>query len=241
METPLIVTLARQISVQDQMDVIANNIANMSTTAYKGERVMFKDYLDQTGHSQPVIFPQQAGLHRVETMGPIEQTSNPLDVALKGDGYFAVQTPTGVRYTRNGHFTLDNQGQLVTSEGYQVLDSSGQPFVFGTGIKKITISKDGTVSADDNQLGKLKVVSFANPQALQRQGSSLFTTSEVPQPAKKYDVLQGHLEGSNVQPILEITRFMRATQFYQASKKIIDAEHNRQKHAIDLLGTLPGQ
>ncbi len=239
METPLIVTLARQMSVQNEIDVIANNIANMSTTAYKGEHLMFKDYLARTGSGRPVTFPQIAGLNRIDREGTIQKTSNPLDVAIKGEGYFTIQTPNGTRYTRNGHFSLDNQGQLVTDEGYQVMDTTKRPFVFDPSVKQITIAKDGTVSADDNRLGKIALVKFSNPQALKRQGGSLFNTDEAPQPAKGYELYQGHLEGSNVVPVLEITRFMRASSYFQAAKNVADSEDTRQRKAIETLGALP--
>lgn len=239
METPLIVTLARQMSVQSEIDVIANNIANMSTTAYKGEHLMFKDYLARTGSGRPVTFPQIAGLNRIQREGTINKTSNPLDIAIKGEGYFTIQTQNGTRYTRNGHFSLDNKGTLVTNEGDPVMDSTRRPFVFKPSVKQITIAKDGTVSADDTKLGKIAIVKFSNPQAMKRQGGSLFNTDEAPQPSKDYELYQGHLEGSNIVPVLEMTRFMRASSYFQASKNVSDSEHDRQRKAIEMLGSLP--
>ncbi len=239
METPLIVALSRQMSVLDQMDVIANNVANMSTGAYKAERVMFKDFVARTETGEPIIFPQQSGIHRIYNPGPIERTSNPLDVALRGDGYLVVQTPAGQRYTRNGHLALDKDGQLVTPQGFAVVDSGDRPFVFNTGVKEITIAKDGSVSADDRPLGKIKLVKFDNPQQLVRQGTSLFKTDAPAQPSTDTEILQGHIEGSNVEPILEVTRFMNASGFYEAAKKIVDEEHDRQRRAIQQLGSTP--
>lgn len=239
METPLIVALSRQVSVLDQMDVIANNIANMSTGAYKAERVMFKDYVARTQTGEGVTFPQQSGIHRVYNPGPIERTGNSLDIALRGDGYMVVQTPGGPRYTRNGHLSLDNQGQLVTPQGHQVLDSADRPFVFDSGVKNITIAKDGSVSADERNLGKIKMVTFDSPQSLIRQGTSLYKTDAPAKPSADTEILQGHVEGSNVEPIMEVTRFMNASGFYQSSKKIIDDEHERQRRVIQQLGSMP--
>jgi flagellar basal-body rod protein FlgF len=239
METPLIVALSRQMSVVDQMDVIANNIANMSTGAYKAERVMFKDYIARTESGDSVVFPQQSGIHRIYNPGSIERTSNPLDIALRGDGYMVVQTPNGPRYTRNGHLSLDAQGQLVSPQGYPVLDSGDKPIVIDTGVKDVTIAKDGSIEADDRKLGKLKMVTFGNPQGLVRQGNSLYKTEEAPKPSTEIEVLQGHVEGSNVEPVLEITRFMKVSGFYQSTKKIIDEEHDRQRRAIQQLGSTP--
>ncbi|NQU56300.1 MAG: flagellar hook-basal body complex protein, partial [Rhodospirillales bacterium] len=113
----MIVSLSRQVSVKDQMSVIANNIANMSTNGYKAERLMFRDYIAKPGSSQPMTFPQQSGIHRFSDNGPIERTSNPLDIALRGDGFLVVESPSGPRYTRNGHLSLDANGQMVNSQG----------------------------------------------------------------------------------------------------------------------------
>lgn len=239
METPLIVALARQVSVRDQMDAIANNIANMSTGAFKGERVMFKDYLARTENGDAVVFPQQAGIHRNTAPGPITRTSNPLDVAIRGEGYFEVETPSGLRYTRNGHFALDADGRLVTGAGHPVMDTNDQPFVFDTDIRNITIAADGTVSADEDQVGRIKIVTFEDHQRLERRGAGLYAANAPLQPAEDIELLQGHIEGSNVQPILEITAFMRATGHYQHAKKLVDDEHDRLRRAIQVLGSAP--
>lgn len=219
--------------------MIANNIANMSTAGYKGERVMFRDYVAKPGGSEPITFPQQAGVHRMYNPGPIERTSNPLDIALRGDGFLVVDTPAGPRYTRNGHLTLDAQGQLVTSQGYAVMNDANRPIVIDAGAQEITVSEDGRISADGNLLGRLRTVKFDNPQVLERQGGSLFKTDSEPLPAEGLQLLQGHLEGSNVEPILEITRFMSASGAYQSAKKIIDDEHDRMRRAIQTLGSMP--
>lgn len=239
MDSPLIVSLSRQMSVKDQISVIANNIANMSTGAYKAERIMFKDYLARSTTGNTMVFPQQSGIYRLDGAGPISRTSNPLDLALQGDGYLVVETPAGFRYTRNGHLSLDNEGRLVNSQGYPVMDDVNRPFIFDTGVQNITIAEDGSVSADDNRLGKLKLVSFDDVQALERQGASLYKTEAPELPAPEVKVLQGHLEGSNVEPVLEITRFMNAVGSYQHAKKIIDDEYDRQRRAIQMLGSLP--
>lgn len=239
METPLVVALSRQMSIRDQMDVIANNIANMSTGAYKAERVMFKDYVAVTPDGNPIVFPQQSGIHRIYSPGPIQRTENPMDIALRGDGYLVARTPSGPRYTRDGHLTLDKDGQLVTHQGYPILDSADRPFTFEPGVKSVTISKDGSISADDRPLGKLKTVRFANPQQLVRQGNSLYKTDAAPEPTNEVEILQGHVEGSNVEPVVEVTRFMNASGFYQAAKKIVDEEHDRMRRAIQQLGSVP--
>lgn len=239
METPLVVTLARQLSARDQMSVISNNIANMSTNGYKAERLLFRDYFARTAGGDAVVFPERAGLHRMTNAGPIEQTSNPLDLALRGDGYFMIETPAGTRFTRNGHFALDDKGQLVNSQGHPVMAVGNRPIVFDQGTKDIMIAEDGTVSGDEKQVGKLRLVRFANPQQLERQGGTLFKTDQEPLDASNAQVVQGHLEGANVTPVLEITRFMTVTGVYQTAKKLIDSEDERLRRAIQVLGAMP--
>ena len=239
MESPLIVALSRQLQVYDQMSVLADNIANMSTNAYKAERLMFRQYIAHTDQGDVVNFPQEDGVHREMRAGPLDRTANDLDVALRGDGYLTIETPAGVRYTRNGHLSLNSQGELISVHGYRVLNTADQPIVFNTATKKIAISKDGVVSGDGQNLGQLKLVAFGNDQRLKRTGEGLFVTDAPAQKAKNLEVLQGYLEGSNVVPVLEMTQFMKAVGAYQSAKKVIDQEHERQRNAIEKLGTVP--
>lgn len=239
MESPLIVALSRQMAVYDQMSVLADNIANMSTSAYKAERLMFKQYVARTDQGDVVNFPQEYGVHREMRPGPIERTGNDLDLALRGDGYLTVRTPAGIRYTRNGHLSLNDKGEIVTSQGYRILNTADQPIVIGTAVKKISISRDGVVSGDGKNLGQLQLVAFGNDQRLKRTGEGLYVTDAPPQKPKNLEVLQGNLEGSNVVPILEMTQFMKAVGAYQSAKKVIDQEHERQRTAIERLGAMP--
>src|SRR6185312_11727364 len=155
MENATYVALSSQMAIQRQMDVVANNLANASTPAFKGEEMLFSQYLVRpSGQRSPIAFVQDAGTVRDLREGPITQTGNPLDLAISGQGYFAVQTPLGVRYTRNGHFQLDSQGQIVTSQGYPVLTNSGQPLVVPANTHGITVATDGTVSVGQDGSGQ---------------------------------------------------------------------------------------
>ncbi len=126
---------------------------------------------------------------------------------------------------------------MVNSQGYPVLDDTNKPIIIDSGVQDISIGEDGQISADDRKLGKLKIVKFGDIQTLERQGATMFKTDVAPQPATDIQILQGHLEGSNVEPILEITRFMSATGAYQSAKKIIDDEHDRMRRAIQTLAS----
>jgi flagellar basal-body rod protein FlgF len=236
MESPLIIALSRQMASRDQVESIANNIANMNTAAFKGERTVFNKFLTPDSGQQQVTFPKYVGIHRETQAGPINATGNPLDVALRGDGFMVIQTPAGPRYTRDGHFALNVQGQMVNGRGQVVLGDNDQPITIPQNTAEISIDANGGVSADNQQVGKLKLVGFDNLQRLQRTGDGLYTTDAQALPATGTDVLQGQLEGANVQPILEITRMIEASRVYQSSQKVINSEDERIRGAIQRLG-----
>lgn len=239
MENTLFVALSRQMGLRRQMDVVANNIANMNTNGFQGEKMMFVQHLVRSRGGESVLgeklnYVRDVATVRDTSKGHIVETGNPLDLALQGEGYFVVESRTGEHYTRNGRFQMDGTGQLVTHNGDPVMSSSGQPFFFGPTDTQITITGDGTVSTENGALGRLKVVKFDDELALQKTGDLLFSTNpgnnieeiEVPQ------VLQGALESSNVQPIIELTRMIETHRSYDGVKTLIDKEDERQKTMI---------
>ena len=140
MENTLFVALSRQVTLRRQMDVVANNIANMNTTGFKGEKMMFVEHLvrsksDENKLGDTLNYVRDIATVRDTTKGNISQTGNPLDLAITKEGYFAIETATGEQYTRNGRFQLDATGQLVNQSGHSVLSSTGQPFFFGRQIQ----------------------------------------------------------------------------------------------------------
>lgn len=240
MEMPSIMAAARQMSIQQEMDAIANNVANANTTAYKADRVTFNAYLSRplgTSAMNAMIFPQMAAPYRETKEGTIGATGNPLDVAIRGSGYMAVSTPQGERYTRNGHLGIDVSGQLVSAGGQPILDDNSRPITIPQGAGAITISTDGSISAGEQRLGKIRLVSFADPQVLKRIGGGLYTAgSATPQPAQNVQVAQYSLEGANIEPVMEMTRMMEVARAYQGAQKIIDSEDDRMRKGIETLG-----
>ena len=242
MENTLFVALSRQVTVRRQMDVVANNIANMNTTGFKGEKMMFVEHLVRskgTGNSlgDKLSYVRDIATVRDTSRGHIKQTGNPLDLAIADDGYFAIQGRNGEQYTRNGRFQLDATGQLVTDSGFPVLSNSDQPFFFGPTDTQITISGDGTVSTENGPLGRLKIVAFESDYALQHAGGGLFNSVEgnPPEEVEFPKVMQGALESSNVQPILELTKMIEVQRSYDGARSLIDAEDKRQKAMIQEL------
>ena len=245
METTTYIALSSQGALRREMTAIAHNMANMNTTGFKAERMMFVDHLQRSRSGdfiadQRLSFVRDVASFRDTTAGPIEQTSNPLDVAIHGDGYFVVQTPDGERFTRNGSFRLDNGGQLVTQDARPVLSNAGAPIFFAPEDTSITISGDGTVSTENGQLGKLRVVTFDNEQALQNAGGGLYSTDQPPIDKLDAQVAQGALEKSNIEAILEMTRMIEVSREYSQAQKMMTREDERIRKMVRELPNLQG-
>lgn len=248
MDNSLLVSLSQQLAAYRAMDVIANNLANVSTPGFKRESAKFEEYVarlrpaeDQKG-PQTLSFVKDAGVLRDSSQGNIEKTGATYDVALTGPGYFQIQTPAGTRYTRDGHFSLDGNGNLVTSEGYQVQGDGGVITIAPTD-GDINIAPDGTLSSVvngvGNQLGKIKVVDFANDDALVKQGSNLYSTSQAPTEPTNVNMRQGALEASNVQPVVEISKMIEVMRAYEATATLNKSQEDLMRQAVTTLGQQP--
>jgi flagellar basal-body rod protein FlgF len=194
MENTLLVGLSRLVTLERQVDTVANNVANVNTNGFKADRSLFEEYLRSPAHEdnflrsdRRVSFVQDRASFHDFAAGNTEQTKNPLDVSIDGNGLFVVQTPAGERYTRDGAFQINNQGQLVTAGGNPVLGTSG-PIVFQPTDKQINIAADGNVTVIegtgriDSVRGKLRLASFADPQKLVKEGSKLYSAGLAPPP-----------------------------------------------------------
>jgi flagellar basal-body rod protein FlgF len=166
--------------------------------------------------------------------GSFEQTGSELDVALNGEGFFAVETPVGERWTRAGGFQLSANGTLVDSNGNPVLGEAG-PIVFGAEETGIHIAQDGSVSSSAGAKGRLRIVEFANPQDLTREGGNLFAGG-IPQAATGTRVMQGYLEGSNVSGMAEMTEMIRVTRAYESIASLGQKQDELRRSAIQRLG-----
>lgn len=236
MEDSTLVALSLTTALRQQMDVIAQNIANVNTTAYKEERVLFSTYLQEID-GQEIAFVNDFAVVVDMSDGPISATGNPLDVAIRGDGFFQVDTPDGVRFTRGGHFVLDADGALVDFNGYPVLDDKGFPMLTIPGDTEIVIDSDGVVRSENGEIGRLGLVAFENNLALVKQGGGLFATEQAPLPATDAKVIQGSLEGSNVLPIVEMTRMISLLRSYQAAQTFADSQDELREQTINTLAS----
>lgn len=237
-ENAILIGLSRQMALRNQMDMVANNIANMNTTAYKSEELLFREYLVTSEEGDQMSYVESYGTLRNTSEGPMQPTSNPLDLAISGAGYFVVETQDGPEYTRNGHFTLNEQGQLTTMDGDPVMDVDNRVIEFANPSTEITISKDGTVTGDIGENFRLAVVSFDSEQALERDQNGLYKTDQQPTPVESPAVLQGMLEGSNVQPIIQMTNMIEVQRSYEHMQKMMNTDHDLQRDAIGRLGAV---
>ena len=253
MQNALLVGLSRQVALGRELDVVANNIANLNTTGFKADGAVFEEFISPTarldnfmGADKRVSFVQDRATWLDMSQGPLERTGNSLDVAIDGRGFLAVQTPRGERYTRNGAMQINNNGELVTSEGYQVLGESG-PITFQPKDRNITISPDGTISVRegnskaDSQRGKLRLVSFANPRQLQKDGNGTFNYAgnDAPVEAKTATIAQGSLEKSNVRAVVEMSRMIEITRSYTQIAAMLQQQSDLGQSSIDKLADVP--
>ncbi len=233
MENSIYVGLSGQVAMEQKMALIANNVANINTPGYRGQNALFKEFIsDQRRMKEDVSLVLDYGQYRVTDAGSVKETGNPLDVALVGPGFMGVQTPDGIQYTRAGNFALNMDGQLVTSQGRLVADAGGGAITIPQDAKYVSIDKGGIITTDQGQVATLMLSEFADYQRMEPAGNGLYKTEQPAQPATETAVLQGKIEGSNVQPVLEMTRMIEVMREYQAVQNMMNNEQDRQRNGI---------
>jgi flagellar basal-body rod protein FlgF len=254
MENSLLVGLSRQVALARELDVVANNVANMNTTGFKANRSMFEEYLMPLAREngfqtrdRPVSFVQDRATWHETSQGAIQQTGNPLDVAIDGNAYLVVQTAGGERYTRNGALQIDAQGRLVTADGSPVIGENG-PIQIQPTDRSISISPDGRVAViegangkTESQRGKLRLVGFAQPQQLQKDGANNFAAANgaTATPTTGARLLQGSIEKSNVNGVQEMSRLIEITRAYTQLGSMLQQENDLRRTAIEKLADVP--
>lgn len=240
-ENAQLISLSRQMALQRQMDVVANNMANINTTGFKGEQVLFEQYVmpvardrDFPRPDQPLSYVQDWTTIHDMSGGAMVQSGNELDVALNGDGFFAVQTAAGERWTKAGAFQLSNNGTLVDASGNPVLGEGG-PIQFAPEETGIQIGADGSVSSSAGGKGRLRIVEFADPQAVTREGNNLWAGG-TPVAATNTRAMQGFIEKSNVSGVAEMAEMIRVTRTYESTANLAQKQDELRQSAIQRLG-----
>ena len=231
-------SLSRQSGLLKELNIIANNLANINTTGFKREGAVFTEFVQAAGgealaddarHSLSI---GRLGAHVSDfDEGEIKKTGGTLDVAIEGDGFFLVETPGGQRLTRAGHFLTNQEGTIVMPSGFAVLDDAGGQIQVPQDVNQIVIARDGTISGDGQELGRLGVVT-AEARTLFRTGENLWEAREGFAQIEAPNVLQGFLEDSNVQPVAEIARMIEVQRHYDAGQKLLEMEDERIRSVI---------
>jgi flagellar basal-body rod protein FlgF len=231
------VALTRQAGLANELQSVANNIANLSTTGYRREGVVFAEIVKALPvEGGAVAMTETRARFTDELQGALVETGGRLDFAVEGEGYFTVLTPQGERLTRAGAFMLDADGQIVTAEGYPLLDEGGGPILVPIDAGAVSLAADGTLSADGNPIAQIGLVRVTDPTRLFREAGVLFRADAEPEPVEGGRVVQGFLEQSNVSPVAEMARMIEVQRAYEYGQKLMDQEDERIRLVVRILG-----
>jgi flagellar basal-body rod protein FlgF len=245
MDNTLMIALTNQRLLRDRMDIVANNMANVSTTGFKVEAPLSRELAEKpalaTDQPHDIRFVEAFALQRDMRQGPMARTGNALDLAIEGEGFFSVRQGQGTAYTRDGRFTPNDAGVLVDREGRAVLDDAGGEITLNPQGGPVEISPGGLIRQGGAEVARLAIVSFPTPGALEKLGDNLWGVSdEQPQPMDTPTVRQGMLEGSNVNAVLELTRMMEISRAYENATRVVRNTDELRSRAIDRLGRVGG-
>jgi flagellar basal-body rod protein FlgF len=230
---------------QMRLNTLANNVANIDTVGFKGEKTVFQVSGEMPAAAAP---PRPAGVQPVSpyappfetvvdfSQGAAKQTGNPLDVAINGDGFFAIQTPSGIQYTRQGSFTLNEEGMLVTPDGYPILGEGGEiSLEAGT----VDIDSQGTIYLNGDEVDQLQLANFANRYELRKVGNGRFAATDAAQITERPDgttLNQGYLEQANVHAVRAMTEMIETSRAFEAYQKVIQTADEATSKSINDVG-----
>ncbi len=229
------VALGRQSGLMREMQVVANNIANLSTAGFRREGVVFAEHVAALD-TEPSISMAHGNARVVDlSQAGLTPTGGTFDFAIQGEGFFLIETPEGNRVTRAGAFTPSAEGELMTADGHRLLDAGGAPVVLPPGAGSLALGEDGTLSAGGQPIAQIGLWRPVDPLALRHQSGTLFDPGEV-EPVEGAKLMQGFLEESNVNPVIEIARMIQVQRAYEMGQKFLDAEDTRARSVIQTLG-----
>lgn len=234
------ISLSRQTTLWRQLEMVSNNLANVNTTGYKKVSPHFTEYVSKSQGSDSLLpdrlsFVNDFGIVRDFSEGAFSSTSNPFDLAIHDDSFFVVETPEGIRYTRNGQLKINDEGMLVTGSNYPILDDGDNPIFIAPEETEFLVTRDGTVMTENGEIAKLQTVRFENQQKLRATHSGLYRNTEnnmmeIVQP----NVEQGMIEASNVNAVVEMSEMIKLQRAYENVQMMIDSEHTRRQNAMQV-------
>lgn len=224
--------LSRQMGLWREMSIVANNIANSATTGYRQEGLIFSEYIKADPEGRSLSMGNGNTRNTSFVQGTLSQTGGTLDFAIEGDGFFLVETPAGERLTRAGSFSTNADGDLVTPDGFRVLDAGGAPVFIPPDAGPIAVSADGTISADGRLLGQIGLVRPVDAAMLTREDGVMFVAEDGFEPAETARILQGFTENSNVDAITALARMIEVQRAYELGQSFLDSENQRVRDAL---------
>lgn len=232
------ITLSRQSGLMAEMQSVANNVANMSTTGYRKEGLLFSEVIQATPGSRDSVSMGAARVRLTdEAQGPLKETGGAFDFAIDGAGFFLLETQDGQRLTRAGVFSTSGNGELVSPDGFRLLDAGGTPIFVPPDARGVSLSSDGTLSADGVPLAQIGLWEPVNGNDLRRQTGVMFEAPEGVQAATGgATLLQGFVEGSNVNALHEMSRMVEVQRAYELTQSFRDREGKRASKMIETLG-----
>jgi flagellar basal-body rod protein FlgF len=230
------IVLSRQAALMAEMQTIANNIANLSTSGFRREGVVFSEFVSAAPGSGPSVSLTAARVRNVDlTQGALSQTGGAFDLAIEGEGFFLVGGPDGERLTRAGRFSPNAAGELVTPDGLRLLGEGGTAVAVPPEAGSLTVARDGSVSADGLPLNRIGLVLPTDPNDLRRESGALFRTEGGVEPTEAGTILQGFVEEANVDPVLEIARMIEVQRAYELGQSFMEQESERRSDVIRTL------
>ncbi len=229
------ITLSRQSGLMNEIRVVANNIANANTTGYRQQGLVFSEFVRDMGHQPSLSMARAQTRSTSQQQGVLTQTGGQFDFAIEGEGFFMLETPFGPRLTRAGSFTPNAEGDLVSADGFPVLDANGSPIFIPPDAASIDVGSDGTLSVEGRLLGQIGTYRPTDPHSLVREGGVGFRIEGDAEPLEEPVVLRGFLEGSNVNAIEQVTRLVEVQRAYELGQSFLEAEDERVRSALKTL------
>lgn len=228
------VTLSRLSGLAREMDLVANNIANIGTQGFKSQGAVFSEFVAEVPDGRSLSMARATAWHMNMADGPLSQTGGTFDLGIQGEGFFQIESPDGPRLTRAGSFTASASGELVNMDGLRLLDAGGAPVFVPPDAVAITIATDGTMSADGTPIGQIGLWQPTDPLTLAYAGGNLLSAGNI-EPVAGGEIRQGFLEESNVQPVTEVARMIEVQRAYDQGQSFLDAEDERVRNMIQTM------
>ncbi|WP_425046905.1 flagellar hook-basal body complex protein [Primorskyibacter sp. S87] len=235
MEASTYTTLSRQSALLKEIRVVANNVANASTTGYRAEGLVFSEFVKSAPDHSSLSMTRADVRNTSSAQGQLTQTNGVFDLAIEGDGYFMVDTDRGPRLTRAGSFSPNSDGDLVNMDGHPVLDAGGARIFVPPDVANIFIAPDGTLSADGRSISQIGLFLPTEPARVVREGGVLFQAEGEVETIDTGTVLQGFLEGSNVNPMAQMVRLVEVQRAYEMGQSFLKSEDERIRNAVKTL------